>query len=347
MKEKAVDRAIGHWPEIHEAAGIHSDFLKNAHGPCPVCGGTDRFRYDNKSDRGTFFCSGCGAGDGMKLLMNYRGCDFKEAAKFVEEFLGDMPVEAITREKRDTSAEDAAKREATKAKLQKTWDFAKVVKKGDPVWKYLTITRKLSLDRAPQVLRFHSRFPYYEGEGKDRKFVGNFPMMLAKVQGPDGKPVGLHRTYLTQDGSKAPVGKPKKLMKSLGCTGAAIRLFPCTTTLAVAEGIETALAVHEITGQPCWATISSTIMESFVPPVGVTEMTIYADNDEPDAKGRRAGQEAAAKLRERLEAIGCTVRVVQAIGAGTDIYDVLMARRETMEKRMAAKTRRVKDQAAA
>lgn len=337
MKEKAVDRAVGHWPEIHESAGINNSFLKKGHGPCPVCGGTDRFRYDDKGGRGTFFCSGCGAGDGMKLLMNYRGCDFHEAAKFVEAFLGDLPVEAITRPKRDASAEEAAEREATKAKLQKTWDIAKVVKKGDPVWKYLSLTRKLSLDKVPAVLRFHSRFPYYEGEGKEQKYVGHFPMMLAKVQGPDGKPVGLHRTYLTQDGAKAPVGKIKKLMKSLGCTGGAIRLFPCSTMLAVAEGIETALAVHEITGQPCWATISSTIMESFVPPPGVTTVTIYADNDEPDAKGRRAGQDAAAKLTERLRAEGYTVRVVQSICPGTDIYDVLMARRETKEKRLSRK----------
>ena len=107
--------------------------------------------------------------------------------------------------------------------------------------------------------------------------------------------------------------------------------------LAVAEGIETALAVHEITGQPCWATISSTIMESFVPPPGVTTVTIYADNDEPDAKGRRAGQDAAAKLTERLRAEGYTVRVVQSICPGTDIYDVLMARRETKEKRLSRK----------
>ncbi|MFA9256090.1 primase-helicase zinc-binding domain-containing protein, partial [Escherichia coli] len=42
--------------------------LKNRHQPCPVCGGSDRFRFDDREGRGTWYCNQCGAGDGLKLV---------------------------------------------------------------------------------------------------------------------------------------------------------------------------------------------------------------------------------------------------------------------------------------
>jgi hypothetical protein len=41
--------------------------------------------------------------------------------------------------------------------------------------------------------------------------------------------------------------------------GGAVRLFQPTDRLGIAEGIETAIATHELFGLPTWATISSTI----------------------------------------------------------------------------------------
>ena len=139
MQTEAKDLATDNWPLILSKAGIDDDFLVNKHGPCPVCGGTDRFRFDNKNGSGSFFCSTCRAGDGFKLLMLYKGISFKDAAQFVREVMGGCSVEKTIRPKRDVAADDAVKREATKAKLQKTWDIAKQVKKGDSVWKYLAL----------------------------------------------------------------------------------------------------------------------------------------------------------------------------------------------------------------
>ena len=50
--------------------------LSGKHGPCPLCGGRDRFRFDDKDGRGTYFCSGCGAGDGVRLAMGITGLSF-------------------------------------------------------------------------------------------------------------------------------------------------------------------------------------------------------------------------------------------------------------------------------
>ena len=63
------EAAHGRWPSILSALGLDERALSGRHGPCPMCGGKDRFRFDDKEGRGTYFCSGCGAGDGVQLAM--------------------------------------------------------------------------------------------------------------------------------------------------------------------------------------------------------------------------------------------------------------------------------------
>jgi putative DNA primase/helicase len=88
------DAARGRWPEILKSLGGLSDRqLKDFHQPCPVCGGTDRFRFDNQKGEGTFFCSQHGSGDGFKLLEDRTGKPFIEVAKMVAEYLGRGMVE--------------------------------------------------------------------------------------------------------------------------------------------------------------------------------------------------------------------------------------------------------------
>ena len=49
--------ATGRWPGILAELGVPESALRNRHGPCPGCGGRDRFRFDNRDGRGTFICS--------------------------------------------------------------------------------------------------------------------------------------------------------------------------------------------------------------------------------------------------------------------------------------------------
>ena len=58
--------------------GVDARFLTGRHGPCPVCGGTDRFRWDDKDGTGSFFCSGCGPGDGFMLAERVTGKTCRE-----------------------------------------------------------------------------------------------------------------------------------------------------------------------------------------------------------------------------------------------------------------------------
>jgi putative DNA primase/helicase len=73
------------WPQILVQLGVPEAMLRNKHGPCPACGGKDRFRFDNKRGRGDYICGQCGAGDGFRLLERVHGWPFSEARKRVIE----------------------------------------------------------------------------------------------------------------------------------------------------------------------------------------------------------------------------------------------------------------------
>lgn len=77
VRPDAREVATGRWLGILVALGVDAAHLTGKHVACPVCGGTDRFRFDDKAGRGTFFCSHCGAGDGFTLLGRLKGWDFK------------------------------------------------------------------------------------------------------------------------------------------------------------------------------------------------------------------------------------------------------------------------------
>lgn len=92
--------------------------------------------------------------------------------------------------------------------------------------------------------------PYFD----DGTEIGHFPAMLGAVTSPEGVLVGLHRTYISKAGLKAPVSCPKKLSRTSGLlAGASIKLHEPSVingklTLGVAEGIETALACYLASG---------------------------------------------------------------------------------------------------
>ncbi|HBB8935540.1 DUF927 domain-containing protein [Escherichia coli] len=84
--QEIVNQARNKWPQILQCVGINiPDGGK--HGPCPACGGKDRFRFDNKGGRGTWFCNQCGHGDGLDLVKNVLGKNGGEAARIIADSL--------------------------------------------------------------------------------------------------------------------------------------------------------------------------------------------------------------------------------------------------------------------
>jgi phage/plasmid primase-like uncharacterized protein len=139
--------------------------------------------------------------------------------------------------------------------------------------------------------------------------------MVARVEGPGGL-LGLHLTILEPDGRGR---KGKKLAGGSKPKGGAIRLFPLEEgkPLALAEGIETALAVREATGWPVWATIAALFMKEVVLPGEAKEVVIAADHD-------RAGVGAARALARKLLREGREVRLAVPPEEGEDWLDVLV-----------------------
>ena len=106
---------------------------------------------------------------------------------------------------------------------KRLWEEANPISAGDEVDHYLR-NRGLQLLEYPKTLRCHPALGYYEKDasGRSRK-VGEYPAMLACIQGADGHAVTLHRTYL-KNGKKA-LGRESKKLLSGGINGAAVRLF--------------------------------------------------------------------------------------------------------------------------
>ncbi len=282
--------ALGRWRSILHALGMSERALSGKHCPCPMCGGTDRFRFDDKEGRGTYFCSGCGAGDGVQLAMGITGLPFRDAV---------VEIERIAGVATPTTPKPADDPERVKARLRKVWHEGAQIRRGDAVHGYLA-GRGLSLHDLPLSIRCHPGLAYHDGE----RVLGTFPAMLATVTDAAGRAVSMHRTYI-QDGRKAPVPAPKKLMQGLPLAGAAIRLTPVSRSLGIAEGIETALAASELFEVPAWSCISTSGIESFEPPEGVEHVAIFADND-----ANFAGQAAAYRAAHRLALKGIEVEVV-------------------------------------
>jgi putative DNA primase/helicase len=162
------------------------------------------------------------------------------------------------------------------------------------------------------VLRGHWRCPYFDD---DRRLIGAFPAVIAPILGPDGSLQSVQRIYAGDLGGR----DRKKIMTPVDTiSGGAVRLHEPTDELGVAEGIETALAVYELFGVPTWAALSESNLKRFDPPVGISDLHVFGDND-----ANYVGQDAAYALARRLSAAGVPVEVHIPEEVGSDWLDVL------------------------
>lgn len=313
QREPIWDRAQGRWPGILSAIGIPSKALRNKHGPCPMCGGKDRFRFDDKAGNGTWICNQCGAGNGVQLVQQFLGKDFKGAAQEIEKHLGDAPVMPT----REGQRNDDAKR---RAEMNALWKRGKPLSVENAAGLYLN--RRVGLTEFPATLRHVGDERYSDAGGR----ASWHPVMVARVDPSDdaraaGERAALHRTYLTADGYKADVASVRKMMGAMP-TGAAVRLMPHDAVLGIAEGIETAFSAAAIFNVPVWAALTADLLHAWEPPASVSVVMIFGDND-----ASFTGQAAAYGLARRLKAKGLTVSVELPLRAGIDWNDIWQERK--------------------
>lgn len=230
-------------------------------GPCPACGGTDRFSINTRSS--LFLCRRCGAkGDQIALVQLVMGFDFRAALDWLcgpEERLS--PEERAKRDRADAdnlarkAREEAAFRAKAVAQARDIWQ-AGLPAEASPVRDYLALrglTRDLLPD-LPAALRFAPALPYMVQSAKgDWLEAHRGPAMLAAIQGPDGRFSAVHRTWFDL---AAPFGKVALTHPETGAAlarkkswgakkGGAIRLSRGTApVLVMGEGIETTLTAR-------------------------------------------------------------------------------------------------------
>lgn len=310
-KTRVLDLAKDQWREIFLSVGISENHLVKPNRPCPICGGVDRFSFTNRAGRGSYLCRKCGAGDGFDLIMRYTNCTFVESLEKIERFFGIEQVPEISSISQDSSDKKRL------AYLQ-AWEEARPIQHADAVHSYL-MSRGLYIGHRQkdfsEQLRCHRGMPYItKQDGADGLA---YPVMLARVVNSQGIAINMHRTYL-QDGFKAPVESPKKMMAG-SLKGGVVQLQPMIgDTIGYAEGIETALAAHELFHIPVWAALTADNLAQleWVPPQA-KKIRIFSDND-----ATHTGQKAALEFARTWILRGKEVEVWLPLETGKDFLDI-------------------------
>lgn len=212
--------------------------------------------------------------------------------------------------KRRMEEEQRREAEADRLFCRTVWDQT-VPLTGTPAETYL-FSRELILEGCGEV-RFHPAAPRSKRPPAEGEEVRTCPAMVAIVRLPDGKPVGLHATYLTPEGRKA-FGAKSKLMFGR-VAGGVVWLAPPAPVLAVSEGIESGASYSALKGVPCWPALSTAGLNRFSPPLGVRKLVVAADGD---PRGMEAAVELAGRVSRR-----CDVEI-HAAPDGKDWNDVLV-----------------------
>jgi len=279
------DLAAGLWLEIICSLAPHLLYMiehDRGHGPCPNCGGRDRARcYSDFETTGSIFCNNLVNGtDGFGALMDGNDWTFPEALGAVKSYLGldngQVPILA-------------RKWDGQRHRMQAVWGkAAQDTGRIAEYFKHCGISIPV-----PNTLRLHPRLYRYEVGSTD-----SYPAMLAEII-RDGQRVGLHQTWLDRNGSgKAPCSQPHKAWKCCeSMTGGSIQLYPVEgdKPLALTEGLETALAVRELTGYPVWSCVNPRMLATVRLPESIKSVIICADKYKSNA-----GEIVAEKLAQRL-----------------------------------------------
>jgi putative DNA primase/helicase len=165
----AIEAASGRWPDLlAHFCGLTPDQLSDKHQPCPLCGGKDRYRFDDQDGTGSWYCNKCGGkdqtgggGTGMDLLMRHQRLTYIEACQRIEQHLGiakPIPEPPIAHGKSAWRYSDTFyvvrtdRPDGGKSILPVTWDGSKWLWKAPPAPRPLYGKRQLALKPDAPVL---------------------------------------------------------------------------------------------------------------------------------------------------------------------------------------------------
>lgn len=160
------------------------------------------------------------------------------------------------------------------------------------------------------ALRWHPVCPF------DKGFAGCMVALVRNII--TGEPQAIHRTAIDQAGRKqSQLGSNGRM--ALGpVKGGAVRLMDVAHgSLAIGEGIETALSVYRLYGWPVWSLLTANGIRSFPALPNVRSLLIAADHD---ANG--TGQQAAQAAAKTAASSDIKASIVMPDKVGDDFNDI-------------------------
>lgn len=339
-------------------------------GPCPLCGGRDRFNINLATH--AFLCRQCDikGGDTVALAQAVLGCDFKSA---LSALCGEIPAsidpEEVARRRRRAEAAERKRQEDADRYRQ----FA--IRDARSIWSRATLAedtlargylelRGISrevLPVMPRCFRFIPDHPYVVKRGSELVTLHRGPCMISGVLSQRDELMAVHQTWIDLD---APKGKavilegdvPQAAKMTRGAVkGGAIRMVAATQskTMVMGEGIETTLSVLAagmVSGAAFWAGVSLPNMQGTAAKIpgkrwhGIPDLSdgeafvpppwverlIFLQDGDSDARATRHKLECGLRRAMALRP-GLKAQIVSA-GAGVDFNDVLLGQARDEEK---------------
>ena len=271
--QNTVSAATGRWPQLLPALGINVA-PHGHHSACPVCGGKDRFRFDNQAGRGTWICNHCGAGDGLNLVAKTLDITPKEAAVKVAEILGEAQPLAVHHDEAaaQQQKDDARQKAAVQAKM------------------LVNAARKASVNA------------YLEKKGWADKEVLTLHGSGLRVGGVDFAAGDLIIPLYDLSGNLVNaqlinVSGEKRMLAGGQVTGAAHHFEgKDSPVIWMAEGYATGLTIHALTGETVYVALSANnfphLAECLREKYPDALLLMAADNDQ-NGTGQKKAKEAA------------------------------------------------------
>ena len=139
--------------------------------------------------------------------------------------------------------------------------------------------------------------------------MGKHPCILLMVRTNRGEARRLHRIFIDENGDKASFHKAGHEVKKMMPGGYGMEIEGCSCYLdgpapvrGIGEGLETVLAVKDVTSMPMDCCISAGGLNGYQPPVGTKVIFIWEDLDRS-----KTGENVAQSAKERLESEGYIV----------------------------------------
>lgn len=156
------------------------------------------------------------------------------------------------------------------------------------------VERRVKLRRSGNALLGLCPFAPVRIDPDTGAYGPKLPAMIAACQDVDGSIMGIQRTFLTRDGTKARMNNPRLSLGQI--RGGALRLEPEAPTITLCEGIEDGLSlVRMFPGMSVWVALGAGNLPFVSLPPSVRRVVLAGDTDAP-------GQAAVAVARDAYEA---------------------------------------------